>query len=68
MSAHKEDAMPATLDRPVTGDYDLIAALLADPTLSADEAARFLGLPLPALAVDDEPGDAIPDAKSVRQS
>lgn len=40
-----------------TGDLDFLAALLADPTLTAGEAARFLGVPVPAHAVDDEPGE-----------
>lgn len=38
-----------------TSDLDLIAALLSSPTLSADEAGRLAGVPVPAIAVDDEP-------------
>lgn len=40
---------------PPLNDLDLLRALLANPTLSADEAGRFAGVPVPAVAMDDEP-------------
>jgi hypothetical protein len=40
-----------------TGDYDLIAALCAEPTSTADELARLLAVPLPDAATDDDPGE-----------
>lgn len=41
----------------MAGDLELLRALLDNPTMTADEAARSVGCLLPAVALDDEPGD-----------
>lgn len=54
--------MTATEPIPLPGDLDFVRALIDHPTLLADEAARFAGVPLPDAATDDDPDEGGGDA------